>query len=77
VIDSYLTITFSYSLAAQGVTTTVEGSEGLQGWTIGPGSAVHVQTVYHGDGSATETWRSATPTSEADEHYLRVVWESP
>jgi hypothetical protein len=55
----------------------VEGSEGLQGWTTGPGSTVRVQTVYHGDGSATETWRSATPTSLAEGQFLRVRWESP
>jgi len=77
VIDSYLTISFSYNLAAQEVTTTVEGSEGLEGWTSGPGSTVRVQTVYHGDGSATETWRSATPTSLAEGQFLRVRWESP
>jgi hypothetical protein len=77
VIDSYLTISFSYNQAVQGVTTTVEGSEGLQGWTSGPGSTVRVQTVYHGDGSATEIWRSATPTSLVEGQFLRVRWESP
>lgn len=73
-LDAYLTLSFTYSLSAGGVTTTVQASAGLENWTSGPGSAVHLRTVYHGDGTATETWRSALPVSQVEEQFLRVLW---
>ena len=75
VIDACLTYSFTYSLAAQ-VTTTVEFSRGLKLWDSGPGFTAHLRTIFHGDGTATATWRSATPASFDDRQFMRAVFSA-
>ncbi|NIP96982.1 MAG: lamin tail domain-containing protein, partial [Akkermansiaceae bacterium] len=69
VTDAYPTFTFTYSLAAAGVAASAEVSSGLVTWEGGPGSTEHVRTIYHGDGTATTTWRSVTPVGQDSEQF--------
>jgi hypothetical protein len=77
VVDSYLTLTFTYSLTVAGLAAAAEVTDDLDLWLGGPGFSVHVRTIYHGDGTATATWRSADPTTIRNRHFIRGSFTAP
>ena len=74
--DDYLTITFTHLISAEGVTTTAQLSPDLVSWQGGPGFVSLVSRVYHGDGTATSTFRSATPIDPEIRQFIRAQFET-
>jgi len=69
-IDDYLTVSFTRNLAAADVTISVELSEDLQLWSMM--DVEFVSSVNNGDGTTTETYRSATPAADVDRQFFRL-----
>lgn len=59
----YFEFSFTRSAAITGVTYTIETTDGLKNWSNGHVPMVFVGSVSNGDGTITETWRSADPVA--------------
>ncbi len=73
---SYLQIVFTRSVAADDITCHVEFATDLADWSDALVAAVMVGATLNGDGTVTETWRSATPLEGAVRGFgrMRVTW---
>ena len=75
--DSYATITFQRSLAADDVNVWVETGVDLEGWNIGEAHSVLVSQINHGNGLSTVKYRSANPytVSSPSSWFFRLAAE--
>lgn len=73
-IDEYLTITWQRNLAADNVIHEVQASSTMDpgSWQGGAGFSVFVSSLNNGDGTATVTYRSATPLASMTRGFLRL-----
>jgi hypothetical protein len=71
--EEYFTISFPRNLAADDVGFEVQISNGLRDWRSGAGEVEWVRSEYHGDGTSTETYRSAVPMGVDRQEFMRVV----
>ncbi|MGC6567836.1 MAG: CotH kinase family protein [Akkermansiaceae bacterium] len=68
--ETYLTLTFRRNLRADDVVISVESSDDLSNWDL---ETEEMTFVYHGDGSATMTWRTREPRSGGSgRQFLRI-----
>ncbi|MFT5106386.1 MAG: hypothetical protein ACI9UA_002009, partial [Pseudoalteromonas tetraodonis] len=74
-VADFLTVTFTHNVAATDVTTSAQISDDLIGWNGGVGFTVLFETKYHGDGTATSTYRSETPLSGEVRQFIRAQFE--
>jgi hypothetical protein len=66
---SYLTISFTRQVGAEELTYHVEFSSALSGWSE---NGVRTSRTLNGNGTVTETWRSATPISSGAQLFARL-----
>jgi hypothetical protein len=76
VANSYFTFTFTHAPATDDVTWRVEMSPDLTTWSSAPADIQRVSLVVNGNGSVTETWRSAAPVSTT-RHFARIFASTP
>ena len=67
----YLAITFSRRVVGANQSFAVETSSDLSNWHTSV-NVVLVCRIDHGDGTATETWRTCTPAGSMQRQFLRV-----
>jgi len=75
--EDYLILSIKHRITVTELELTPEVSSDLLTWDDGPGSAVLYSRIYHGDGAATSTYRSATPLSALPRGFIRARFEIP
>jgi hypothetical protein len=67
-------VTFEYrrNLRADGIQVFLQTSADLSNWTSNPAALEYVGMTSNNDGTATVTWRTATPVADADLPFLFV-----
>ena len=76
--QGYLVFEFSYNLAADGTTISIESSDGLSDWNDASAELVRLSTMNDGDGTATTKFRSLLPNPElVKPYFLRLRVTSP
>jgi hypothetical protein len=72
IVQDYAVVRIVRNIAAEDVNVAVEISTNLENWTAAGASAVALDTVNQGDGTAVVRYRSATPAGTEGQLYFRI-----
>ena len=73
----FLTVSFTHTLAADGISVSAQISTDLTNWASGTGYIVLHSRVLHGDGTATSVYRAANPIVAGTRQFIRAHFETP